>query len=197
LRSLLNPHDLRSEFDTQPLLDGRRVTLAKTLVKLGTDVCMQQYRLLMRDTTDLAEPIISVLKQSAAICEDIAYKTEFMERDMKAEKQAMAYLFEWSKIPQSKYQRRLEGLILDELNCDYMELGDVIFKNSKNIQGTFRLSPFEDDPSWSFTLELEDTALPTYADFIVIDGNGYERASKKLVVKKDQDSIFVYAKKKN
>jgi hypothetical protein len=158
---------------------------------------MQQYRLLMRDTPDLAEPIISVLKQSAAICEDIAYRSELIDRDMKAEKQAMVYLFEWSKIAGSKYQRRLEEFIVNELKVEYIELGDVIFKNSKNIQGTFRLTPFEEDPGWSFTLGLEDAALPTYADFKLIDENGYERASKKLVVKKDHDSIFVYAKKKN
>jgi hypothetical protein len=196
-RSLLKPHDLRTEFETQPHLDGRRVTLAKTLVQLGTDVCVQQYRLIMKDTPDLAEPIISVLKQSAAICEDIAYRSELMERDMKAEKQAMVYLFEWGKIARSKYQRRLEQFILNELKEEGIQLESVIYKNSKNIQGTFKLAPFEEDPSWSFTLRLEDADLPTYAGFKVFDGNGDERASKMLVVKKDHDSISVYAKKKN
>lgn len=80
---------------------------------------------------------------------------------MKAEKQAMVYLFEWSKIARSKYQRRLEEFIVDELKEEYIKLGPVIFKNSKNIQGTFRLpGPFEEEePNWSFTLGLEDADL--------------------------------------
>ena len=117
---------------------------------------------------------------------------------MEAEKEAMIYLFEWNKIATSKHKRRFTEFIRKEVKED-IELGPIkLSKNGKNVQGTFLLPPFDPEtPSWSFTLELDDATSPTNASFKVFDENGNERASKNLMVKKDHDSIFVYAKKKN
>src|SRR5437899_12349170 len=99
MRSILlkHEHDIETTFEGISL-DARRTALAETLVMLGTEVCMQQYKLLMKDTPYLAEPTMSHLRQSAAICRDIAYRSELTERDMEAEQQEIVYLFEWNKI---------------------------------------------------------------------------------------------------
>jgi hypothetical protein len=117
---------------------------------------------------------------------------------MEADKQAMLYLFEWNKIATSKHKRRFTEFIRKEVKFDDIDLGRIkLSKNGKNIQGTFLPPPFEAEYTWSFILELHDATPPINGDFKVFDENGNERGSKKLMVKKDHSSIFVYAKKKD
>jgi hypothetical protein len=188
MRSLISKHD------EQP--DARRTSLAATLVWLGTLVCISQYRFLMKDTPDLGKAAISTLNQSVAICRDIAYRTELMERDMEAEKQEMVYLFEWNKISTTKYTRRFADFIRKEVKYGLIDLGPIeLSKDRKNIRGTFKETPFESEPSWSFIIELNDAK--TTASFRAFDEDGNERARKILMVRKGYDDIVVYAKKKN
>jgi len=175
--------------------NARRTSLAATLVWLGTLVCISQYRFLMQDTPDLGKAAISALDQSVAICRDIAYRTELMERDMEAEKQEMVYLFEWNKISTTKYTRRFAEFIRKEVKYGLIDLGPIELSKRKNIRGTFKETPFESEPSWSFIIELNDAK--TTASFRVFDEDGNERARKILMVRKEYDDIVVYAKKKN
>jgi hypothetical protein len=198
MRSILWKHDIDDIETTFEgiSLDARRTALAKTLVMLGTEVCIQQYKLLMKDTPNLAEPTISHLRQSAAICRDIAYRSELTERDMEAEKEGIDYLFEWNKIPTTNYTRRFAEFIRKEVKFVSIELGPIkLSEDGKNIMGTFRESPFESEPSSPFIVGLNDDK--TTATFRAFDENGNERVRKNLMVKQEYDSIVVYAKKKN
>ncbi len=177
-------------------LNGRRTALAETLVMIATEVCVKQYKLLMKDTPNLAEPTISHLTQSAAICRDIAYRSELIERDMDAEKRGLVYLFEWNKISMTNCPSRLAEFIRKEAKFLYIEFTYIVVsKEGKNISGKFTYPPLDPGSSWSFILDLNDTK--TGVTFHLIDENGNERARKNLVVKKEHDNIVVYTKKKN
>jgi hypothetical protein len=174
---------------------SRRTALAKTMVMLGIRECTSQYKLLMEETPDLGEPIISHLRQSVAICADIAHRSELMERDINADKQGMAYLFEWNTIIKNttKYAGRFVKFLAREVDSP-VSIGSLELSNDgKSIRGTFN-TDYDLESYWSFILELNDE---TNIGFKVFDENGNERASKNLIVKKDGDSIFVYEKKKH
>lgn len=193
-------HEFETEYETQSPFDGRRTTLAATLVSQGTEICKNQYRLLMKNTPDLSEPVMSHLRQSVAMCRDIALRSELMERDTKAEKQEMVYLFEWRKLVNSgktEYRNRFAAFIAKEFKFEFVEFGPMeLSKNGKNIWGTFdEFEVSETDPQWSFILELIDA--DANAILKVFDINGNERARKNLIVKKEHDGLVVYAKKKN
>jgi hypothetical protein len=198
MRSILWKHDIDDIENTFEgiSLDGRRTALSSLMVMVATEVCVEQYKLLMKDTPNLAEPTISHVRQSAAICRDIAYRSELMERDMDAEKQGLLYLFEWNKISTTKYTPRIAEFIRKEVRFMYIELGPIeVSKDGKNIRGTFTDPPFDSESNWSFILDLNDTK--TTATFRAFDKNGNERARKNLVVKHEHDSVVVYARKKN
>jgi hypothetical protein len=197
MRSIIWKHDIDDiEKRLEGAYDARRTALAELLVVLGTGVCIEQYKLLMKDTPNLGEPTISHLSQSIAICRDIAYRSELMARDIEAEQQEIVYLFEWNKILTTNYTRRFAEFIRKEVKFVSIELGPIkLSKDGKNIMGTFRETPFESEPSWPFMMELNDTN--TTATFRAFDENGNERARKNLMVKHEHDSIVVYAKKKN
>ena len=197
MRSIIWKHDIDDiEKRLEGSYDARRTALAKLLVMLGTGVCVDQYKLLMKDTPNLGEPTISQLNQSAAICSDIAYRSELMARDIEAEQQEIVYLFEWNKILTTNYTRRFAEFIRKEVKFVSIELGPIkLSKDGKNIMGTFRESPFESEPSWSFIMNLN--AAKTTATFRAFDENGNEVARKNLMIRREHDSIIGYAKKKN
>lgn len=150
----------------------------------------------MYDTPDLSKPVTSTLYQSIAVCRDIAYRTELLERDMEAEKQGMIYLFEWNKIARTKYTRRFAGFVMEQVKFDDIDLGPIkLSKDRKSIRGTFKESSFESEFRCSFIIKLDD-AKPTTI-FRAFDENGNDLCSKILFVRQEHDSIVVYAKDKN
>jgi hypothetical protein len=193
-----NPVDIEAGLGPRSPFDARRTKLASTLVMVGIHVCKMQYNLLMKDTPDLGEPIISHLTQAVAMCRDIAYRSELMEIDTDAEKQGTVYLFEWNKLANvgtTRYTRRFAEFIMKETEFMDIELEPIqLSKNGKEIQGTFR--EFETAPSWSFLLELHEDDYKTDVGLKVFDENGNQRAYKNLIAEKDGDSIYVYEKKK-
>ncbi len=176
--------------------DARRISLAATLVSLGALECISKYSSLMYDTPHLGKPVISTLYQSVAICRDIAYRTELLERDMEAGKQGMIYLFDWNKIARTKYTSRFAGFVMEQVKFGAIDLGPIkLSKDRKSIRGTFKESPFESEFRCSFIIRLDD-AKPT-ASFRAFDKNGNELCRKILFVRQEHDSIVVYAKEKN
>jgi hypothetical protein len=192
-----NPIDIEAGLGPRSPFDARRIKMASILVLVGIHVCKMQYNLPMKDTPDLSKPVISHLTQAVAMCSDIAYRSELMERHMDAEKQGTVYLFEWNKLANvgTKYTRRFAQFIMKETEFEDIELEPIkLSKNGKKIQGTFR--EFEEAPSWSFMLELHEDDDKTNVGFKVFDENGNQRAYKDLIAEKDGDSIYVYEKKK-
>jgi hypothetical protein len=196
MRSIIRKHDIEDIERVDGRFDARRTSLAATLVMLGTLVCIEQYELLMKDTPNLGKPTISHLNQSVGICRDIAYRSEFMERDMEAERRGIVYLFEWNKISTTNYTKRFLEFIRKAVKFVSLELGPIeLSKDGKSISGTFKEIPCELEPSWPFIIALNDAK--TTATFQAFDQNGNERARKNLIVKQEHDRIVVYAKKKN
>jgi hypothetical protein len=77
--------------------EGRVAQLAALLVQLGTQECIEQYRSKVEPNDTLNEPIISHLKRTQEICDEIALKIYLPYVKSTVDK-GLDYLFNWDRI---------------------------------------------------------------------------------------------------
>jgi hypothetical protein len=100
LRSLLRVRTNDRYDRSRNVLNGRVADLASDLIELAVTACMQQHRVLFKDTKHLGEPILTQMKMAITMCKDLAYQVELIEQDKIAYESNLLYLFKWNKISQ-------------------------------------------------------------------------------------------------
>ena len=191
---------LRQPFSTYPLdndeLDGRRIQLAASIAEKGLEMCITKYKTLVEKDEMLSAANVSLLQNAINLSNHIALKIQLQQRELKTKNENLIFLFNWANVLHNDNSSRLRQFLKREF--DLKEWIDIATINKTEDDNTISFNIKEDDNKddnnlTSISIKLNDNK--TSAALSIYDEYGIGRHSKNLIVKDENGSLNVYAKK--
>jgi hypothetical protein len=185
VRSLIDP------LIAQKLLDPRRTRLSAMMIEICVHFCIRQIEFFMDETPNFKEPIVSRLRESIEISNDLANKIELDELRSKGNKENLVYLFNWSEALK-RDKARVDDFIsrrLDLFPCGLESLTRSRYRNS--LMCRIGLDGVEDGRSLEFKIDRKNETGVA----ILFDENHNETRRVKLMIKEGNNETYIYMKK--
>jgi hypothetical protein len=188
--AILFPRD--SDLDHYEM-DSRRAKIASTLVHEGLTKLASQYGSTIQKRQELNEDLLAGLEKTKRVCNAIALEVqskqlENHEASIKPSK--LYYLFNWDDLCEN-IDIRLKEYLKRQLNTKWIQNATV----RRLDDMTTVIEPRENDNCASITLVLSDEK--SGVKMTLSDVDGFERETKHLVVKKRDNELLVYERKKS
>jgi hypothetical protein len=181
LRSLLRVPEDKMFYSKMGEVDSRIVDLASHVVEIGALACINQHKLLFRDTKALGEPTINYLEKAIHICKDLSYQIEMMEQHKTESKNNLIYLFNWNRIAK-RNTARLNRYLYKNTE---IPIGKIKIRNVSPQKISFEIE--DEDFSMKGNIKISDKTavleLSTGKSVIFTD---------KLVVKENNNELYVF-----
>ena len=200
VRSILRQPYWIDQLDNDQLdndeLDGRRIQLAASIAEKGLEMCITKYKTLVEKDEMLSAANVSLLQNAINLSNHIALKIQLQQRALKTKNENLIFLFNWAKVLHNDNSSRLRQFLKREF--DLKEWIDIATINKTEDDNTISFNIKEDDNKddnnlTSISIKLNDNK--TRATLSIYDKNGIGRQSKNLIVKDENGSLNVYAKK--
>lgn len=170
-------------------LEARRTQISARLIKKCTGFCILQIQMLFPETRALLEPTIKQLRQSVAICDDIANQIELKEvRDIGRERN-LELLFNWDEITREG-NLKLQNYLYTETD---LTLGVTNLKKSRNGNSITCKLVLEKKVIYFLQMTLNEKT--NHVDVIITDvDNNNKQYRRKLFVMKQNNINYIYRK---
>ncbi len=171
----------------------RRTRIAAMLVEKCIDFCITQYDSLLSESPVLTGPTIRQLRESAAICTDIARKLELDDLRNQEKDENLSYLLNWDSISESD-SKRLTQYLVDETNWPYDLLEIKKSPDNKTLSCLFGLVDFDGNIIVEIKIAHdEESAEVIFTNIHDIDPLVFPKKSK-LIIRKVLDHRYLYKK---
>jgi hypothetical protein len=137
---------------------------------------------------------VSLLQNTIDLATQIALKIQLQEREVKTKNEKLIFLFNWSNMLHTDISRLKE--FLKQFNVkEWIESATITKTEDENtITSNVKENDTKNDNDLtSISIRLNDNK--TRATLSIYDKNGIEQHHKNLVVKDENGSLNVYAKK--
>jgi hypothetical protein len=188
--ALLFPRDVDMDYGE---MDSRRAKIASTLVHEGLTKLESQYGSTIQKRQELNEDLMAGLEKTKRVCNGIALEVQSKQlenHDASIKPPKLSYLFKWDGLCEN-IDIRLKEYLKRQLNTKWIQNATV----RRLDDMTMVIKPRENDNCASITLVLSDekkgVKMTSY------DADGFEREIKHLVVKKRDNVLLVYERKKS
>lgn len=172
-------------------LDSWRTQLSTSLVEKCICFLINQYELLEDETPAFVETNVKLLRQTIALCNEIASGVELRELKSKGTNTELSYLFNWNKIPGSD-EKRLGSFMEEEIGIwDDPYKIKVNSKSQKELSCSLLFVNEDYGPGISIkiTIEKEGGAVATF-DVSDMKTKGYKKCNLKVVEERGQKYIY-------
>ncbi|MDQ6863466.1 MAG: hypothetical protein M3044_06550 [Thermoproteota archaeon] len=185
--------------------NARKTGLASLLVRIGADLCIQQYSQKIETNSVLNRLIINQIKESMDICDEIAFKMRIQEIKSIEAKGDLIYLFNWNKIEEIHETRLSEVKGEDTMKFirfidkerEFAPI-DIVHKIAKDAFASGSLArefEFTDRGGYRFKgdmgISLEEKVARLFVEEKSIQEDRWQR---DLIVRVENENVIVYRK---